>query len=503
MKKFKRLIPLLLCAVLMLQMAALPASATQATETQAAQTGQTQSGETQATAATEAEFGAVSIDSGCRTIDGKIPLAGAEQKLDTAQAAFLYEVNTDTVVYSFNPDMRLAAGGLAKVVTAIVALQYCQLDDVVVVQSGIKSRLPVSSLTMDLTSEEEVTVRDLLHGLLLTYANDAAVVLAEHVSGNRQGFVPLMNQWVQQIGCTGTEFATVHGVDGGQSLTTARDMAKIVREAVKNETFREIFGTTEYDMAATNKSEARATMHTSNYMLDNYVIPQFYDKRVTGGVQTYETSSGACMAITATSSDESMEYIGVVMGCVRVYAENGWQPITYGNLEEMTTMIKMGFNDYKVNRILYNGMTLSQVTVDGGECSAVAMVKENVDSVVPSGAQMNNLSVNLTVRDGGLSAPISAGDEIGTVSIWYRNSCMGEALVYSMGEVRASGNTGVTIRSTAVRSDGGDSGIWSVIGTICVIVLGLVAAYLVVNAYMRSRIRAQRRRRRANRRRIR
>ena len=136
MKKFKRLIPLLLCAVLMLQMAALPASATQATETQAAQTGQTQSGETQATAATEAEFGAVSIDSGCRTIDGKIPLAGAEQKLDTAQAAFLYEVNTDTVVYSFNPDMRLAAGGLAKVVTAIVALQYCQLDDVVVVQSG-------------------------------------------------------------------------------------------------------------------------------------------------------------------------------------------------------------------------------------------------------------------------------------------------------------------------------------------------------------------------------
>ena len=113
MKKFKRLIPLLLCAVLMLQMAALPASATQATETQAAQTGQTQSGETQATAATEVEFGAVSIDSGCRTIDGKIPLAGAEQKLDTAQAAFLYEVNTDTVVYSFNPDMRLAAGGVA------------------------------------------------------------------------------------------------------------------------------------------------------------------------------------------------------------------------------------------------------------------------------------------------------------------------------------------------------------------------------------------------------
>ena len=446
-------------------------------------------------------FGTVSIYNGCRTIEGMVPLAGSDRKLETAQSAFLYEVNTGTVVYAYNPDMKVTAGGLVKLVNAAVVLEKVELDEIVTLTGDIYNY--GSGLNYNLRRDEQMSVETLLYIMLLYGANDAAIGLADYVAGNQMNFTQLMNEWVKNIGCTSTEFGNVHGLTSANCSTTARDMAKIVREAVKNETFRELFGTIEYDMDATNKSEARATMHTSNYMLDNYVIKQFYDKRVTGGVQTYETSSGACMAITATSSDESMEYIGVVMGCVRVYAENGWQPITYGNLEEMTTMLKMGFNDYKVNRILYNGMTLSQVTVDGGECSAVAMVKENVDSVVPSGAQMNNLSVNLTVRDGGLSAPISAGDEIGTVSIWYRNSCMGEALVYSMGEVRASGNTGVTIRSTAVRSDGGDSGIWSVIGTICVIVLGLVAAYLVVNAYMRSRIRAQRRRRRANRRRIR
>ena len=505
MKNFKRLFLGSLCTLLLVQALALPAAGTEATTQPTTEATVQPTGGVVAVpeAASESEFGTVCVNSGCRTIDGMIPLAGSEQKLDTAQGAFLYEVNTDTVVYSFNPDMRLAAGSMTKLITAIVALQYCELDDKVVVQSGIKSRLPASSVTMNLTSEEEVTVRDLLYGLLLTNANDAAVVLAEHIAGNRQGFVPLMNQWVQQIGCTGTEFATVHGVDGGESLTTARDMAKIIREAIQNETFREIFGATEYDMAATNKSEARDTMRTYNYMSDNHNIQQFYDTRVTGGVQVYESSSGACMGITATSTDETMNYIGVVLGCVRVYQENGWSVVTYGNLEEMTNLLKMGFNDYKINRVFYDGMTLSQVSVSGGECSAVALVKSNVESVVPGSAQMNNLTINLKMRDGGLKAPIEAGEQIGTVEIWYRNSCLAEAEVYSMGSVKASGKTGVTIRSTAVRSDLGDSGILSVIGTICVIVLGLAAAYLAFNAYMRSRIRAQRRRRRANRRRIR
>ena len=89
------------------------------------------------------------------------------------------------------------------------------------------------------------------------------------------------------------------------------------------------------------------------------------------------------------------------------------------------------------------------------------------------------------------------------MQIEYRDSVLAEAEVFSMGDVKAMDETGVTIRSTAVRSDSDDSGFLSVIGTICVIVLGLAAAYLAFNAYMRSRIRAQRRRRRANRRRAR
>jgi len=451
--------------------------------------------------ATEPVFGTVCVQQGCRTIEGMMPLGGSDRILDTAQAAFLYEVNTDTVVYSYSPDVTLAPGSLTKIVTAIVALQYCDLDDMVIVASGIKSRLPVSSLTMDLTSEEEISVRDLMHGLLMVGANDAAVALAEHISGNRQGFVPLMNQWVKQIGCSNTEFATVHGVDGGLSHTTARDMAKIVRAAIKDETFREIFGATEYEVPATNKSEARNKFRTANHMRYNGTIQQFYDSRVQGGLQSAEESSGACLVVTADYND--MYYIGVVMGCVRTYAENGWTVVRYGNFEEMTELLKLGYNNYKVNRIVYKGMSLGPFSVSGGECNAVGEATVNIDSVVPISAQMRNLTMTFDTGDIVLSAPIQKGQRIATLAINYRESCLAEVEVFAMGDVKPSDDSGVTIRSAASGGNSKVSDILSTIGTVCVVVLGVAAAYLAFNSYMRSRIRAQRRRRRANRRRTR
>ena len=501
MKKMKRLSLFLLCLTLLLQVLALPAGAEETTQatTEPEETGQTS---VQASPQTsDASFGTVCIQNGCRTIEGMVPLGGSDRMLDTAQSAFLYEVNTDTVVYSYNPDLKVAPGSLTKIVAGFVAMQYCKLDEMVTVEAGIKGRIPVSALRIDLTSDEEISVRDLMYALLLKSANDAAVALAEHISGNRQGFVLLMNQWVKQIGCTDTEFATVHGVDGGTSVTTARDMARILREVSKNEEFMEIMGTAEYTIAATNTSDERR-FRTTNYMIDNGTLQQFYDTRVKGGLQSTEDSSGACLAVI--SDYNNLKYVGVVMGCVRTYnSEKSWVVESYGNFEEMTALLKFGYNNYKVNRIVYDGMTLNQIKVAGGESNAVGLTQVNIDSVVPANAQMRNLTVNIKTSGGGLSAPIQAGEKIGTVEIWYRNSCMAEAEVFSMGNVKAASDTGVTIHSTALKGGSGGSGILSTIGTVCVIGLGLVAAYLAFNSFMRARRRAKNRRRRAERRRTR
>ena len=514
MKKFKYL-SLLLSLILLLQCSAVPAYAAETVDAEplmpVTEATQTKAGE-------ELPFGTAPVEKGCRTIQGMVPLGGSDRRLETAQSVFLYEINTDTVVYSYNPDMKVHPGTLAKIVLTMVVLERCDMDEEVTVTEGIQSYIPAGANSMQvvesgktksekLKSNEHISVGDLLYGVMLLNANDAAVALAHHVAGTTGNFLTLMNAKVQQLGCVNTEFGNISGLYTGQSYSTARDMAIIMREAMKNEDFVTITGTGSYTIPATDLANER-TFKTLNYMVDDSTIQDFFDERVTGGMATYHADTGASIVITANdkSSEEDtiyLDYIAVVLGATRVFEANGWQPKNHGNFNEMTELLKYGFDNFKINRIIYDGMALNQFVVNGGESYAVGQAKVNVDTVVPNSAHMNNLQMNYSVLDGGLSAPVEKDQMIATLQVMYRSSVLTEIEVYSMGYVKPAGDTGVTIRSTAVRSDSDDSGLLSVIGTICVIVLGLAAAYLAFNAYMRSRMRARRKKRRAARRRMR
>jgi len=307
-----------------------------------------------------------------------------------------------------------------------------------------------------------------------------------------------MNNRAKQLGCSNTEFGNISGLYTAASHSTGRDMAKILREAMKNEDFETIMKTSIYTIPATEMAKERE-FKTQNYLIDDSTIQDFYNDRVTGGMQSYHEDTGASIACTAEY--KGMTFVAVVLGAVRTFAENGWQPLNYGNFNEMSELLDYGFDMFKVNRIIYDGMALSQFVVNGGESYVVGQARVDVDSVVPKSAQMNNLQMNYKIADGGLRAPIKEGQLIATLEVQYRNSVMTEVEVYAVSGVKSADNTGVTIRSTAVRSDSDDSGILSVIGTISVLVLGLAIAYLGFNAYMRSRMRARRRKRRAARRR--
>ena len=492
MKKMKCLC-LLLSALLLVQSVLLPVSAeTEPTETE----------QIAATQATEPVFGTVCIQEGCRTINGQAPLAGTEKKLETAQSVFLYEYTTDTVVYAYNPDMKVHPGSLAKIVLALLVLENCGMDDLVTVTEGIQSYVPAGAHKVQsesLKSNEEIKVRDLLYALLLINANDAAVALAHYISGTTAACTELMNKRVKEMGCTNTEFGNVSGLYTAVSVSTGRDMARIVQTAMKNEDFREIFGAKSYQIPDTNLVQGRKEFKTQNYMIDDSTIQDFYDSRVTGGMQSYHEATGA--SIVCTAEDKGMSYIAVILGATRTFAENGWQPKNYGNFNEMSDLLDYAFSSFKVNRIIYDGMALSSFKVNGGECNVVGQATVNVDSVVPANAQMKNIQMNYKAVGGGLSAPIKKDQLIATLEVVYRNSVLTEVEVFAMSDVKPAEKTGVTIRSTQTREKTGSSGFLSVLGTICVIVLGLAIAYLAFNAYMRNRIRARRRKRRAERRR--
>lgn len=445
-------------------------------------------------------FGTVCIYNGCRTIEAGVPLGTTERILPTAQAVVLFETTTNTMVYSYNPDLKLAPGSLAKIVTALVAIEQCDdLDEMVTCSSRNISRLPAGSLHVDLKEQEQISMRDLLYCLALHQANDACIAIAEHVSGNMQGFTVLMNDRVQQLGCTSTEFANVHGLDNVVQQTTARDMAKIIIEASKNETFCEIFGTAKYEVPETNRSEKRSLL-TTNYMIDESVVPQFYTNKVKFGLATYADASGAGIFSVAEDTKKKMNYVAVIIGAQRVFKDDGWRVESYGNFNEMLDLLEYGFNNFKVNRLIYDGQALNQFSVIGGESEAVGQPHVDVSTVLPSHCQMDNLEMRYTVTGGSLKAPVKKDELISTVEVWYRNSCITEVELYSMSDVKSADKTGVTIRSLVTEKEGGMSAM-GILGTVCVVVLGAAGAYIGVNTIRRKRMQARRRRRRANRRR--
>lgn len=446
----------------------------------------------------EIPFGQVSIQSGCRTIGGMMPLDGKERKLNTSQAVFVYEVNTDTVIYSYNADTKLAPGTLTKIVAALVTVELCELDEVVTVSSRNISRLPPGSLNKNLKEGEQLTVEDLLHCLILESANDAAIALAEHVSGNQQGFMVLMNDRVKQMGCTSTEFNNIHGLDNATSWTTARDMARIMKEASQNETLVEIFKTTGYTVPATNRSDERSLI-TQNYLISEAVISKYYDPRVKIGLASYTDLSGASLACTAEKG--KLNVVCIVIGALREFSPETKRVTSYGNFDEMTELLEYTFGNFKVNQILYDGQSLEQFDVIDGESQAVGQPKVNYNTVLPASAKMDNLTKYFSPLDGGLTAPIQKNEMIGTVSIWYRNSCLAEAELYSMGDVSSKSNSALTIQGEEVRDDSNMSGALDVLLTVCLFILIPSGLYLTINAWRRSRARARRRKRRENRRR--
>ena len=236
------LLSIFLSLLLMLQLLTLPVLAVE-TDPSATETQPPAETQTNPIPETNVSFGSVCIANGCRTVDGMVPLIGGEYNCETARGVFVYEKNTGTVVFSHNPDLKMSPGTLIKVVTALVAIENCEMDEVVTAKEAIQSRVPGSAQRMSpqLKSGEQMTMEALLHSLLLDSANDAAVAIAEHVAGTTEAYKQMMNERVKAMGCTNTEFGNISGIDNVTHFSTARDMARIVLEATNNETFVKIW----------------------------------------------------------------------------------------------------------------------------------------------------------------------------------------------------------------------------------------------------------------------
>ena len=491
MKKIK-LLSLILSLVLLLQCAAVPVQATEIPNTDPVIT---ESQEPSVPA--QLPFGSVCIQEGCRTIEAMRPLAGSARKAPTAQAVMIYDAKTGTMLYSYNPDTKIPPGTLSKIMVALLVVEHCELKEIVTCCEGIQSKIPYGSQNVKLKSGEQLTVEDLLHCLLLQSANDACVALAMHVSGTTGAFLELMNRRAREIGCVGTEFGNISGLDNAVSFTTARDMTKIMTMVSENATLMKILGTSAYEVPPTNKTEEKRSFETLTYLLQNKNVTKYYFKQVTGGYPSFIPTLGA--SVVCTAEGNGMNLICVLLGATRTYFENGWQVDSYGNFDEMLDLLKFSFEKYKVAQVLYENQSLYQFDVANGECDVVGTPHVNISSVLPNESYMKYLQLKVDTG-GSLSAPVKKDDKIATAALYYRDVCLLEAELFAMNDVQMSSDAPV-VTNDVVAEKKESGGFMSVVGTICVVILGGFGVYLAVNNFRRAQAKKTARRRRANRRR--
>ena len=150
------------------------------------------------------------------------------------------DVDSGRVLYEQNADAKMLIASTTKIMTALVALEQGELDEIVTVS---REAAWTEGSSMYLKEGEELTLETLLYGLLLCSGNDAAVAIAEHIAGSEAGFARLMNEKAEELGMTGSSFANPNGLDHEDHYSTARDMARLACAAVDNETLVRIAST--------------------------------------------------------------------------------------------------------------------------------------------------------------------------------------------------------------------------------------------------------------------
>lgn len=214
----------------------------------------------------------------------------------SASGAILINGEDGKVLYESGADEKLYPASTTKIMTALVVLETCEelgigLDSHVIVPQEAQG---VEGSSLYLKAGEEISLEELMYGLMLQSGNDAAVALASCVGGTQENFIDKMNEKAKELGCTNTHFMNPNGLFDENHYTTARDLAKIAREAMKSEEFRQIVGSQKW-----SGSEDEQVSGTSNEQQSDSAPRTFVNKNKT--VFQYEGGNGIKIGYTQAS----------------------------------------------------------------------------------------------------------------------------------------------------------------------------------------------------------
>lgn len=308
-----------------------------------------------------------------------------------ARAAILYEPNGGRILFAKNELERLPMASTTKIMTALIALEQCNLSDVITVP---KEAVGIEGSSVYLSEGTEVTVEDLIYSVLLQSANDAATVLAIHIGGDIHGFADIMNERAAEMGLCDTHFDNPHGLDSEEHYTTAGDLAILASVALQNDSFKEICSTYKYSF---NLGDTARTVVNHNKLL----------KRYNGafGVKTgFTRKSGRCLVSAA-------ERNGINLIAVTLNDPDDWR--------DHTALLDFGFSSMTSIPLESICDIPTLISIVGSDKEAIPIYLSGDTNITVLKEEAEELSAKVEMPRY-KSAPINIGDELGCIIVTVR-----------------------------------------------------------------------------------
>lgn len=314
--------------------------------------------------------------------------SSASEPALSARSAILVDAESFAVLYEKNADEKLPMASTTKIITALTAILNGDEDEVVTVSANAAG---TEGSSVYLEVGERISLKELLFALMLESGNDAAVAIAEHISGSVDGFAALMNETLKKIGAENTNCVTVNGLDAPEHYTTARDLALITRYALKWELFKELVSTQTKSVSFSGSSDGRMLVN-HNKLLKSY-------EGATGVKTGYTKKSGRCLVSSATRN-------GYTAIAVTLNAPDDWN--------DHKKLLDYSFESFRERTaVLEKGKIIGKIRVDGFNDGFLPYAPEDNCVIRAPGAEIE-IRYNL----GKLTAPVYDGAIVGSADIY-------------------------------------------------------------------------------------
>jgi len=344
----------------------------------------------------------------------------------SSKNAVLYNMNEDKIIYELNKDEKTSIASLTKIMTTLVAIENIEnYDETIKLNYSMFTGLAeANAAVIGLKNGQVVTYNDLLYGMFLASGADATRAIAMSVSGSEEKFVELMNKKTKDLGMINTKFKNTTGLDEEGQYSTVNDVAVLLKEALKNEKFREIFTNESYtfkDNSLTVYSTVRKTANKYGYNIEY----------IKGAKTGFTYAAGKCLASLAIDEKNNIEYL-LVTTKASINKDDSY------HIKDAITIYNHYFNNYKYHNLVDKGDLLIELPTKYGKEKSIKIyamddVKYYLDNTFnKENIKLNYVGINIITTD------MEKNTKLGKIEIIYNNEILNTVDIYLPEKIKFS-----------------------------------------------------------------